>query len=194
MGLGVFNYNHQAVESPFTREVLEAHLPRRRKKSRLTQVKGEGTCRACQYNMFIYGMRMYFAPGALTSGAFPSTLAAAARKWFRRLSPGTIESFDPLSTSKLFISQFMSPLYGKKPITHLFPDKQRRDELLLKESVGRFNHEAVAYCDDELQINDLISGLQANHGNIYDVLNRELLISIERNHPKSYIELLDKKL
>lgn len=36
MGLGVFNYNHQAVESPFTREVLEAHLPRSRKKSRRT--------------------------------------------------------------------------------------------------------------------------------------------------------------
>lgn len=122
---------------------------------------------------------MYCAPGALTSGAFPLTLAGAARKWFRRLSPGTIESFDPLSKSKLFISQFMSPLYGKKPITHLFPDKQRKDELL-KDSVVRFNHEVVAYCDDEVLVKALISCLQANHGNVYEVLNRELLVSVDR--------------
>ncbi|KAM2654329.1 hypothetical protein EV2_025847 [Malus domestica] len=90
MGSGVFNYNHQAVESPFTREVLEAHLRRSRKKSRLTQVKGEGTCRASQYNMFIYGMRTYFAPGALTIGAFPLTLAGAARKCIYSFSAGIL--------------------------------------------------------------------------------------------------------
>lgn len=134
-------------------------------------------------------MVLYAVPAAIRCRAFSLTLEGTARKWFWKLIPGSIGSFTQLS--KLFIDQFMSPLYEKKPIERLFFVRQRKEEPL-KDFMVRFNNESMAYNDDGVMIRAMISGLQANHGTVYQILNRELLSDSAKDPPKSYTDLLDK--
>lgn len=134
-------------------------------------------------------MVLYAVPAAIRCRAFSLTLEGTARKWFWKLIPGSIGSFTQLS--KLFIDKFMSPLYEKKPIERLFSVRQRKEEPL-KDFMMRFNNESMAYNDDGVMIRAMISGLQANHGTVYQILNRELLSDIAKDPPKSYTDLLDK--
>ncbi|GFY92745.1 hypothetical protein Acr_08g0011410 [Actinidia rufa] len=50
--------------------------------------------------------------------AFSATLKGPARSWFKKLPPGTIDSFDDLS--RLFIAYFMSYRIKQKNASHLF--------------------------------------------------------------------------
>ncbi|GFY91348.1 hypothetical protein Acr_07g0015440 [Actinidia rufa] len=50
--------------------------------------------------------------------AFSATLKGSARSWFRKLLPGTIDSFGDLS--KLFVANFMSCRVRQKNAFHLF--------------------------------------------------------------------------
>ncbi|GFY91189.1 hypothetical protein Acr_07g0013850 [Actinidia rufa] len=68
--------------------------------------------------------------------AFFATLKGSARTWFRKLSPGTIDSFGHLS--RLFVANFMSCQVRKKNASHLFTVHQKGRKSL-KDYVKRFN-------------------------------------------------------
>ena len=67
---------------------------------------------------------------------FSTTLTGLARSWFRKLSSGTIDSFDDLS--RLFIANFMSYQVRQKNASHLFTIHQKEIESL-KDYVKQFN-------------------------------------------------------
>ncbi|GFZ10874.1 hypothetical protein Acr_22g0002720 [Actinidia rufa] len=60
--------------------------------------------------------------------AFAATLKGPARSWFRKLSPGTIDSFGELS--RLFVANFMSCRNRQKNASHLFTVHQKETESL----------------------------------------------------------------
>ncbi|GFY96746.1 hypothetical protein Acr_11g0010520 [Actinidia rufa] len=60
--------------------------------------------------------------------AFSATLKGSARSWFRKLSPGTIDSFGELS--RLFVANFMSCRNRQKNASHLFTVHQKETESL----------------------------------------------------------------
>ncbi|GFS28943.1 hypothetical protein Acr_00g0004750 [Actinidia rufa] len=75
---------------------------------------------------------------------FSATLKGPARSWFRRLSPGTIDSFGDLS--RLFVANFMSCRNRQKNASHLFTVHQNETESL-KDFVKRFN-QAILEVED----------------------------------------------
>ncbi|GFZ08777.1 hypothetical protein Acr_20g0005850 [Actinidia rufa] len=76
--------------------------------------------------------------------AFSATLKGPARSWFRKLSPGTIDSFGELS--RLFVANFMSCKNRQKNASHLFTVHQKETESL-KDFVKRFN-QAILEVED----------------------------------------------
>ncbi|GFZ20875.1 hypothetical protein Acr_29g0000370 [Actinidia rufa] len=76
--------------------------------------------------------------------AFSITLKGTARSWFRKLSPGTIDSFGDLS--RLFIANFISCRNRQKNASHLFTIHQKETESL-KDFVKRFN-QAILEVED----------------------------------------------
>ncbi|GFZ00544.1 hypothetical protein Acr_14g0001790 [Actinidia rufa] len=76
--------------------------------------------------------------------AFSATLKGPARSWFRKLSPGTVDSFGELS--RLFVANFMSCRNRQKNASHLFTVHQKETESL-KDFVKRFN-QAVLDVED----------------------------------------------
>ena len=67
---------------------------------------------------------------------FSTTLKSSTRTWFRKLSPGTIDSFSNLS--RLIVANFMSYRVRQKNASHLFTIHQKEAEIL-KNYVKRFN-------------------------------------------------------
>ncbi|GFY90877.1 hypothetical protein Acr_07g0010730 [Actinidia rufa] len=59
---------------------------------------------------------------------FSATLKGPARSWFRKLSPGTIDSFGELS--RLFVANFISCRNRQKNASHLFTVHQKETESL----------------------------------------------------------------
>ncbi|GFY98578.1 hypothetical protein Acr_12g0011190 [Actinidia rufa] len=80
--------------------------------------------------------------------AFSATLKGPARSWFRKLSPGTVDSFGELS--RLFVANFMSCRNRQKNTSHLFTVHQKETESL-KDFVKRFN-QAVLDVEDPSDI------------------------------------------
>ncbi|GFZ14442.1 hypothetical protein Acr_24g0006320 [Actinidia rufa] len=76
--------------------------------------------------------------------AFSATLKGPTRSWFRKLSPGTIDSFGDLS--RLFVANFMSCRNRQKNASHLFTVHQKETESL-KDFVKRFN-QAILEVED----------------------------------------------
>ncbi|GFZ16472.1 hypothetical protein Acr_25g0008810 [Actinidia rufa] len=76
--------------------------------------------------------------------AFSATLKGPARSWFRKLSPGIIDSFGELS--RLFVANFLSCRNRQKNASHLFTVHQKETESL-KEFVKRFN-QAILEVED----------------------------------------------
>ena len=73
--------------------------------------------------------------------AFPMTLRGAARIWFSRLTPNSINTFKELSAQ--FTSHFIRGHRYKKSTTCLMSIKQREDEKL-RSYITRFNKEALS--------------------------------------------------
>ncbi|PSS08067.1 Retrotransposon gag domain protein [Actinidia chinensis var. chinensis] len=76
--------------------------------------------------------------------AFSATLKGSARSWFRKLPPGTIDSFGDLS--RLFVANFMSCKIRQKNASHLFTVHQKETKGL-KDYMKWFNH-AVLEVED----------------------------------------------
>ncbi|GFY86564.1 hypothetical protein Acr_05g0002030 [Actinidia rufa] len=87
--------------------------------------------------------------------AFSATLKGLARSWFRKLSPGTVDSFGELS--RLFVANFMSCRNRQKNASHLFTVHQKETESL-KDFVKRFNQ---AVLDVEDPSDKTLSALQS---------------------------------
>ena len=91
--------------------------------------------------------------------AFFATLKGSARSWFRKLSLGTIDSFDDLS--RLFITNFMSCRVRQKNIFHLFTVHQKEIERL-KDYVKSFNQSflEVENPSDKVVMMGMMEGLR----------------------------------
>ncbi|GFS34136.1 hypothetical protein Acr_00g0032460 [Actinidia rufa] len=103
--------------------------------------------------------------------AFSATLKGPARSWFRKLSPGTIDSFGDLS--RLFVANFMSCRNHQKNASHLFTIHQKENESL-KEFVKRFNQAILEVEDpsDKVIIMAMMEGLRL--GPLFDSLSKNV--------------------
>ncbi|GFZ18321.1 hypothetical protein Acr_27g0000600 [Actinidia rufa] len=103
--------------------------------------------------------------------AFSATLKGPARSWFRKLSPGTIDSFGELS--RLFVANFMSCRNRQKNASHLFTVHQKETESL-KDFVKRFNQAILEVEDpsDKVIIMAMMEGLRP--GPLFDSLSKNV--------------------
>ncbi|GFY87779.1 hypothetical protein Acr_05g0014180 [Actinidia rufa] len=101
--------------------------------------------------------------------AFSATLKGPARSWFRKLSPGTVDSFGELS--RLFVANFMSCRNRQKNASHLFTVHQKETESL-KDFVKRFNQAVLDVEDpsDKVIIMAMMEGLRP--GPLFDSLSK----------------------
>ncbi|XP_021855733.2 uncharacterized protein [Spinacia oleracea] len=90
---------------------------------------------------------------------FPATLKGVASKWFERLPPGSIASFNELQT--LFSTRFMEHKEERKTSMHLGRIHQGKDESL-RSYVKRFNLEAGQIPDlpDGVSFDNFVRGLK----------------------------------
>ncbi|GFY88643.1 hypothetical protein Acr_06g0005830 [Actinidia rufa] len=103
--------------------------------------------------------------------AFSATLKGPARSWFRKLSPGTKDSFGELS--RLFVANFMSCRNRQKNASHLFTVHQKETESL-KDFVKRFNQAILEVEDpsDKVIIMAMMEGLRP--GPLFDSLSKNV--------------------
>ncbi|GFY81279.1 hypothetical protein Acr_01g0010880 [Actinidia rufa] len=103
--------------------------------------------------------------------AFSANLKGPARSWFRKLSPGTIDSFGDLS--RLFVANFMSCRNRQKNASHLFTVHQKETESL-KDFVKRFNQAVleVENPSDKVIIMAMMKGLRL--GPLFDSLSKNV--------------------
>ncbi|GFZ03434.1 hypothetical protein Acr_16g0000580 [Actinidia rufa] len=103
--------------------------------------------------------------------AFSTTLNGPARSWFRKLSPGTIDSFGDLS--RLFVANFISCRNRQKNASHLFTVHQKETESL-KDFVKRFNQAILEVEDpsDKVIIMAMMEGLRP--GPLFDSLSKNI--------------------
>ncbi|GFZ10627.1 hypothetical protein Acr_22g0000250 [Actinidia rufa] len=106
-----------------------------------------------------------------TQLAFSATLKGPARSWFRKLSPGTIDSFGDLS--RLFVANFMSCRNREKNASHLFTIHQKETESL-KDFVKRFNQAILEVEDpsDKVIIMAMMEGLRPSP--LFDSLSKNV--------------------
>ena len=91
--------------------------------------------------------------------AFPTILRGAARIWFSRLTPNSINTFKELSAQ--FTSHFIGGHRYKKSTACLMSIKQREDETL-RSYITRSNKEALSIdeADDKILVVAFTNGLR----------------------------------
>ena len=111
--------------------------------------------------------------------AFPTTLKGAARIWFNRLTPNSINIFKELSAQ--FTSHFIGGHKYKKSTACLMSIKQREDETL-RSYITRLNKEALSIdeAEDKILVAAFTNGLRKG----------KLLFSLYKNDPKIMSEVL----
>ena len=111
--------------------------------------------------------------------AFPTTLKGAARIWFSRLTPNSINTFKELSAQ--FTSHFIEGHRYKKSTACLMSIKQREDETL-RSYITRFNREALSINedDDKILVAAFTNGLRKG----------KFLFSLYKNDSKTMSEVL----
>ncbi|GFY98091.1 hypothetical protein Acr_12g0006320 [Actinidia rufa] len=102
--------------------------------------------------------------------------------WFRKLSPGTIDSFGDLS--RLFVANFMSCRNRQKNASHLFTIHQKETENL-KDFVKRFNQAILEVEDpsDKVIIMAMMEGLRP--GPLFDSLSKNVLETLSALQSKA---------
>ena len=110
---------------------------------------------------------------------FPTTLKGAARIWFSRLMPNSINTFKELSVQ--FTSHFIGGHRYKKSTSCLISIKQREDESL-KSYITCFNKEALSIdeADNKILVAAFTNGLRKG----------KFLFSLYKNDPKTMSEVL----
>ncbi|XP_057461059.1 uncharacterized protein LOC130751453 [Actinidia eriantha] len=101
--------------------------------------------------------------------AFSATLKGSTRSWFRKLPPGTIDSFGDLS--RLFVANFKSCWVRQKNASHIFTIHQIETELL-KDYVKRYSQAILEIEDpsDKVVIMVMMEGLRP--GLLFDSLSK----------------------
>ena len=91
--------------------------------------------------------------------SFCLTLTGATRQWYRRLPPGSIDSFQQLAS--LFSAVFICSRTRKLGASHLFGIKQRENEML-KKYLERFDKAVVQVenCTDDTLTQALREGIK----------------------------------
>jgi hypothetical protein len=119
----------------FTRRLVGYHLPEKFKVLQIQSYAGtEDPVEHLEY--FLVHLDLYDTPEEVACQAFTLTLTGNAQDWFRRLPPGSIDSFEGLGRE--FLGQFMAAQTNKKPSRYLLTLQQKGGETL-KDFVARFN-------------------------------------------------------
>ena len=111
--------------------------------------------------------------------AFPKTLKGAARIWFNRLTPNSIDTFKELSAQ--FTAHFIEGHRYKKSTACLISIRQREDETL-RSYISTFKKEALSIdeIDDKILVATFTNGLRKG----------KFLFSLYNNDPKTMSEVL----
>ncbi|GFY95105.1 hypothetical protein Acr_10g0004900 [Actinidia rufa] len=132
------------TEPPFTGRVLRARISSKFKLPTQLGIYEGKTDPMDHLNSYKSLMLLQGCSDEVMCKAFSATLKGPARSWFRKLSPGTIDSFGDLS--RLFVANFMSCRNRQKNASHLFTVHQKESESL-KDFVKRFN-QAILEVED----------------------------------------------
>ncbi|GFS35813.1 hypothetical protein Acr_00g0042250 [Actinidia rufa] len=124
------------TEPPFTERVLRARVSSRFKLPTQLRIYEGKTNSMDHLDFYKSLMSLQGCSDEVMCKAFSATLKGSARSWFRKLPPGTIDSFGDLS--RLFVANFMSWRNQQKNASHLFTVHQKETESL-KDFVKRFN-------------------------------------------------------
>ena len=124
-------------------------------------------------------MHLQGVPDEIMHRAFPTTLKGAARIWFSRLTPNSINTFKELSAQ--FTSHFIGGHRYKKSTACLMSIKQQEEETL-RSYITRFNKEALSIneANNNILVAAFTNGLRKG----------KFLFSLYKNDPKTMFEVL----
>ncbi|GFY92808.1 hypothetical protein Acr_08g0012040 [Actinidia rufa] len=159
------------TEPPFTERILRARISSKFKLPTQLGIYEGKTDPMDHLDSYKSLMSLQGCSDEVMCKAFSATLKGPARSWFRKLSPGTIDSFGDLS--RLFIANFMSCRNRQKNASHLFTIHQKETESL-KDFVKRFNQAILEIEDpsDKIIIMAMMEGLRP--GPLFDSLSKNV--------------------
>ncbi|GFZ03786.1 hypothetical protein Acr_16g0004100 [Actinidia rufa] len=159
------------TDPPFTKRVLGARISSKFKLPTQLGIYEGRTDPMDHLDSYKSLMSLQGCSDEVMCKAFSATLKGPARSWFRKLSPGTIDSFGELS--RLFVANFMSCRNRQKNASHLFTVHQKETESL-KDFVKRFNQAILEVEDpsDKVIIMAMMEGLRP--GPLFDSLSKNV--------------------
>ncbi|GFZ01086.1 peptidyl-prolyl cis-trans isomerase [Actinidia rufa] len=159
------------TDPPFTERVLGARISSKFKLPTQLGIYEGKTDPMDHLDSYKSLMSLHGCSDEVMCKAFSATLKGLARSWFRKLSPGTIDSFGELS--RLFVANFMSCRNRQKNASHLFTVHQKETESL-KDFVKRFNQAILEVEDlsDKVIIMAMMEGLRP--GPLFDSLSKNV--------------------
>ncbi|GFZ01925.1 hypothetical protein Acr_15g0005340 [Actinidia rufa] len=159
------------TDPPFTKRVLGARISSKFKLPTQLGIYEGKTDPMDHLDSYKSLMSLQGCSDEVMCKAFSATLKGPARSWFRKLSPGTIDSFGELS--RLFVANFMSCRNRQKNASHLFTVHQKETESL-KDFVKRFNQAILEVEDpsDKVIIMAMMEGLRP--GPLFDSLSKNV--------------------
>ncbi|GFZ05442.1 hypothetical protein Acr_17g0010140 [Actinidia rufa] len=158
-------------EPPFTERILRARISSKFKLPAQLGIYEGKTDPMDHLDSYKSLMSLQGCSDEIMCKAFSATLKGPTRSWFRKLSPGTIDSFGDLS--RLFVANFMSCRNRQKNASHLFTVHQKETESL-KDFVKRFNQAILEVEDpsDKVIIMAMMEGLRP--GPLFDSLSKNV--------------------
>ena len=166
------------TDSPFTIPVNSCPLPQ---KFRMPQIESYNRVKDPLNHLETFKTLMHLqgVPNEIMCRAFPTTLKGAARIWFSRLTPNSINTFKELSAQ--FTLHFIGGHRYKKSIACLMNIKQREDETV-RSYITRFNKEALSIDEagDKILVAAFTNGLRKG----------KFLFSQYKNDPMTMSEIL----
>ncbi|GFY96586.1 hypothetical protein Acr_11g0008920 [Actinidia rufa] len=170
------------TDPPFTKRVLGARISSKFKLPTQLGIYEGKTDPMDHLDSYKSLMSLQGCSDEVMCKAFSATLKGPARSWFRKLSPGTIDSFGELS--RLFVANFMSCRNRQKNASHLFIVHQKETESL-KDFVKRFNQAILEVEDpsDKVIIMAMMEGLRP--GPLFDSLSKNVLETLSALQSKA---------
>ena len=166
------------TDSPFTIPVNSCPLPQ---KFRMPQIESYNRVKDPLNHLETFKTLMHLqgVPNEIMCRAFPTTLKGAARIWFSRLTPNSINTFKELNAQ--FTLHFIGGHRYKKSIACLMNIKQREDETV-RSYITRFNKEALSIDEagDKILVAAFTNGLRKG----------KFLFSQYKNDPMTMSEIL----
>jgi hypothetical protein len=162
---------------PFTKEVMDEHISRKFKMPTIKPYDGKGDP-SNHVRTFSNALLLQPASDALKCRAFPQTLSGMAQRWYSRLPPNSISSFEELSDA--FINQFISGGIHEKSSASLMNVVQGKNESL-RDYIKRFTDETLGITDLENKI--AMVALQNGTTNLY------FKMSLAKHPPEDMAEL-----